>query len=104
MYMFKKNKELLKMLEEYLELTGNSLKFFGEAMEHTLENKLDEHFEVLTEKTHREESNADDMRRKIELEMYKKSLLPELKKIASTLVIMKFTGGEPTINEDFKIS
>ncbi|RZD42978.1 MAG: hypothetical protein CXT73_01760 [Methanobacteriota archaeon] len=33
----------------------------------------------------------------------KKSLLPELKKIASTLVIMKFTGGEPTINEDFKM-
>ena len=33
----------------------------------------------------------------------KKSLLPELKKLAQGLEIMKFTGGEPTINDDFKM-
>lgn len=77
MFLFKKNKELLAKLETYLKLASNALNVFSDAIDYALKTGLDEHFEVLARKAHQEESNADDIRREIESEMYKKSLLPE---------------------------
>ncbi len=77
MFLFKKNKELFEKLNNYLEVAQRTLAFFREGLSHSLEKGIDEHFEVLSRKTHREESNADDIRREIETEMFRKSLLPE---------------------------
>ena len=77
MFFLNKNKELQKMLEEYLGLVRETLDKFSESMTHVLKNGIDEHFHVLGTETHQKESNADDLRRDIEIQMYKKSLLPE---------------------------
>lgn len=65
------------MLEQYLSVVDATMDNFSEAFQYLLENGIDEHFKVLGSKTHKKESNADDLRRSIELEMYQKSLLPE---------------------------
>jgi len=77
MFLFKKNLKLMGRLEEYLKVNQETLDEFVEAMDYVMAEGIDEHFEVLARQTHTKESNADDIRRKIEHEMYAKSLLPE---------------------------
>ncbi len=77
MFIFKKNKKLLDMLEQYLSVVKETIDEFSEAFQYLLKSGIDEHFKVLGSQTHKKESNADDLRRDIELEMYEKSLLPE---------------------------
>jgi len=77
MFLFSKNKELLARLEEYLSLASNSINLFSEAFSHVLKKGINEHFEILARRVHQEESNADDVRRQIELDLYEKSLMPE---------------------------
>ena len=77
MFIFKKNQMLLDRLEEYLKVAQEALDEFLEAFKYLMKNDIDEHFDVLARQTHSKESNADDLRRKIEQEMYAKSLLPE---------------------------
>lgn len=77
MFAFGKNKELMSKLEEYLKVVKEAVDLFSESILYMLKNGIDEHFRTLTEKTHNLESNADDIRRSIELDMYQKSLLPE---------------------------
>lgn len=77
MWLFRKNKELLAKLDEYMKTAVNSLAVFEETITHYMAHGIDEHFNVLVKKTHQQESLADDIRRSIELEMYQKSLLPE---------------------------
>ena len=77
MFLFKKNLKLMEKLKEYLEVNQETINEFVKATKYLLDNGIDEHFEVLTKQTHSKESNADDIRREIEHEMYAKSLLPE---------------------------
>jgi uncharacterized protein len=77
MFIFKKNQKLLERLEEYLNVSQAAINEFVTAFKYVLKKGIDEHFEVLARQTHSIESNADDIRRKIEQEMYAKSLLPE---------------------------
>ena len=77
MFSFKKNQKLMDMLEQYLAVVDETLDEFSEAFLYLLKNGIDEHFKVLGSQTHKKESNADDLRRDIELQMYEKSLLPE---------------------------
>ena len=77
MFLFRKNKKLLDMLESYLAVVSETLQEFSLAFHYLMENGIDEHFKVLGSQTHKKESNADDLRRDIELLMYEKSLLPE---------------------------
>ena len=77
MFTFAKNKQLLSSLNEYIKVTENTMKLFSDAMVYLLNNCLDEHFSVLAAKVSKLESDADDLRRQIELDMYQKSLLPE---------------------------
>lgn len=77
MFLFKKNKKLMERLEEYLQVNQETMDEFVEAINYVMDKKIDEHFEVLARQTHTKESNADDIRRKIEHEMYAKSQLPE---------------------------
>ena len=77
MFMFAKNRKLLEGLEEYLKVVQETLDEFVLAIKYAMNEGLDEHFEVLARQTHSKESNADDIRRQIEQDMYAKSLLPE---------------------------
>lgn len=77
MSFFKRNLDLLKKLEAYLDIAAQTMDFYRQAINYSLKKGIDEHFEVLARKTHHDESNADDLRRLIEFEMYEKSLLPE---------------------------
>jgi uncharacterized protein len=77
MFAFGKNKQLLKELEVYLSLIEETIKLFEEGIDTFIENGISEHFKLIAKKTHQNESNADDLRRQIELDLYKKSLLPE---------------------------
>jgi len=77
MFLFRKNRELQARLDEYLNLAHRTVQFFAEAVEFSLAQGLNEHFEVLCRRCHQEESNADDVRRQIELDLFEKSLLPE---------------------------
>ena len=67
----------MNMLEEYLNVAQEAIDEFIVAFKYVSKKGIDEHFEVLAKQTHIKESNADDLRRKIEQEMYAKSLLPE---------------------------
>ena len=69
MFVFRKNKRLLEMLQEYLSLVCETLDEFSDAFSHMLTDGLDDHFRELGRKTHQKESNADDLRREIEFEM-----------------------------------
>ena len=77
MFLFKKNRKLLDMLNRYLAVVNGTTDEFAAAFHHLLEKGIDEHFKVLGTQTHKMESNADDLRREIELLMYEKSLMPE---------------------------
>lgn len=77
MYFFRKNRELQVRLNEYLALAMRTVEYFAEACDHVLEHGIDEHFEILSQRCHQEESNADDIRRQIELDLFTQSLLPE---------------------------
>lgn len=77
MFLFHKNRKLLDMLNRYLAVVNDTTDEFSAAFNYLLENGIDEHFKVLGSKTHKMESNADDLRRDIELLMYEKSLMPE---------------------------
>ena len=65
------------MLDRYLTVVSDTMEEFSAAFHYLLQNGIDEHFKVLGEQAHKKESNADDLRRDIEMLMYEKSLLPE---------------------------
>ncbi len=62
---------------DYLEQWEKCLEGFRNAMEVYLTEGLGERFDYYVEHTHKMESRADDLRKKIEWEMYSKALLPE---------------------------
>ncbi len=77
MFMFKKNREILELLDKYLQLTMEDLEEFGKAFSKALKKGVTEKVEALAKGTHAKESDADDIRREIEIRMYENSLLPE---------------------------
>ena len=62
---------------DYLEQWGKCLEDFKSAMDAYLTEGLGEKFDYYVEHTHKMESRADYLRKKIEWEMYSKALLPE---------------------------
>ncbi len=77
MYIFRKNKALIELYKNYLDLCAETLVLFNDAIIHSFEKGLNEHFDVLAAKVHEKETCADEVRRKIECTMYEQSLLPE---------------------------
>ena len=77
MFSFSKNKQLFSELDKYLKVTEEAMTVFSEALTYLLKNSMDEHFKVMASRVSKLESEADDLRRKIELEVYQESLLPE---------------------------
>lgn len=76
-FFLKKQRLIEKYVFEYLELWKKCLESFKKAIDVYLEKGLGEEFDYCVEATHKKESHLDDLRRKIEWEMYSKALLPE---------------------------
>ena len=75
--LFRKQRHVEAMVFEYLSGWEACLDRFKLAMDLYLEKGLGDEFSAMVQQTHRLEARADDLRRKIEYEMYAKALLPE---------------------------
>lgn len=73
----RKQKSIEKLIFNYLDEYKICLESFNNAMNIYLENGLGEQFSYYVHQTHKMESQADYIRKKIEWEMYSKALLPE---------------------------
>jgi predicted phosphate transport protein (TIGR00153 family) len=76
-FLYSKQREIERMVGDYLDLWEGCLARFREALETYLATGLGEDFDFLVERTHRAESQADDQRREIIRHMYARGLLPE---------------------------
>ena len=86
MFMFGKNRIVREHIDKYLKIMQETVSTFAAAMEHYREHGIDEHFHTLVQKTHGSESDADDVRREIESELFEKSLLPEVREDVMLLI------------------
>ena len=77
MFLFKRNRELIEKINQYLVIGSNDIKLFEDAMHHYITNGNDRTFEGLLEKISDIEGEADTLLHDIEGFLYKKSLLPE---------------------------
>ena len=77
MLLFKKNRKLMEHINQYMTIFNNLLDSFLEGFNHALECGPDDQLETCAQRTHKLESNADDIRREIENMLYTESLLPE---------------------------
>ncbi len=76
-FFLRKQRLIEKDVFDYLYQWKKCLEDFKAGMEVYLNEGLGEKFDYCVERTHKMESQADDLRRKIEWEMYSKALLPE---------------------------
>ena len=76
-FLFKKERQLQSLIYSYLENLGVVLDHFAKAMNVLFEKGLHDDFHFMTERTHKAESKADDIREEINLLMYSKALIPE---------------------------
>jgi len=86
MFLFKKNKMLMENLKQYAVLAGEALDSFNAAIQHLMAHGPDDQFEIMAERTHKLESNADDLRREIEEKLYTESLLPDAREDLFTML------------------
>jgi len=77
MFMWKKNQALREDIDRYLAVVDECLDCFCRGLQHVIEHGHDAHFLGLVDETHQKESDADGIRREIELQLYEKSLLPD---------------------------
>lgn len=76
-FFLRKQKLIETYVFDYLSQWKACLEDFRNGMDVYLTDGLGEKFDYYVERTHKMESQADDMRKKIEWEMYSKALLPE---------------------------
>jgi len=73
----RKQKLIERYVFDYLNQWKICLEDFKNGMEVYLSEGIGEKFDFYVQQTHKTESRADDLRRKVEWEMYSKALLPE---------------------------
>jgi hypothetical protein len=73
----KSQKHIESLYDEYLEEWRKCARCFREGMDIYFASGISEEYAFWVEHTHKMESNADDLRRRIEFELYSKALLPE---------------------------
>ncbi|MFH1132221.1 MAG: DUF47 family protein [Pseudomonadota bacterium] len=73
----RKQRHVQKMVSQYMDVWISCMRAFREAWDVFFVEGASEEFLYRVNATHKEESRADDTRRKIELELYSKALLPE---------------------------
>ena len=74
---FRKERQLERLIYDYLENLGSIQSQFVKAMDVCLEKGLCDEFCFLREQTHKFESKADDLREEINELMYSRALIPE---------------------------
>ncbi len=74
---WKKEERIIHKIEAYLDQVDKTRDLFRRTMGELVRGQRDEHSEARVMEVHASESLADDIRREIELEMYKKALIPE---------------------------
>lgn len=75
--MWRKNKAILEKIRNYLKVSRSTVERFFEGLCHCIEHGRDTRFARFVDETHQLESDADTVRREIELTLFRKSLLPE---------------------------
>ncbi len=76
-FFFKRQRQVESLIYSYLDNLQMTETRFDEALSTCLDNGICEHFDFLTEQTHKYESKADDIREDIKALMYGKALIPE---------------------------
>lgn len=76
-FFFKRQLKIESLIHSYLSNLKMSQQSFDEALNTCLEDGVCDHFDFLTEQTHKFESKADDIREEINTLMYGKALIPE---------------------------
>jgi uncharacterized protein len=76
-FLFRKQKRVEEMIYTYVEHFLGCVESFKTGMSCYFEKGTGADFDFWVNKTHKEESALDDLRRTIELELYSKELLPE---------------------------
>jgi predicted phosphate transport protein (TIGR00153 family) len=75
--LWKKEKSIIDKIQAYLDQVDTCRKRFRVCIEKLLLEPDNEENQAILEEVHRAESKADDLRRNIELELYKRALIPE---------------------------
>lgn len=76
-FLFRQQRQVTRLFLSYMETWRKCAETFVRAMNFYLEQGLCDEFSYLCEQTHKLESQADDIRRDIEFQLYSKALLPE---------------------------
>jgi predicted phosphate transport protein (TIGR00153 family) len=76
-FFFKKEKQLEKLIYNYLENLGMIEKQFVKAMNLWIKEGISDDFHFLIDQTHKHESRADDLRDEANELMYRRALIPE---------------------------
>lgn len=76
-FLWKKQKQIEKAIEDYLQETDLCLAAFGEAFSTYFSEGMGPKFEELADRAHAHESKSDDKRRDIERSLYNRTLIPE---------------------------
>jgi predicted phosphate transport protein (TIGR00153 family) len=77
MLFFKRTRQIQARIQEYLDSAAEVLEAYQRGLDYYVGRGITPHFQALVDEIHAKESQADDLRRDIELELYKRSLLPE---------------------------
>ena len=95
---FKKQTEVKQMIDTYLDKVDSCIRQFRDSMMRFLVNGCTREFIWDVEKAHKFESEADDLRRKIQMTLYGKALLPDSR--GDLLLLLEFYDRIPSAAED----
>lgn len=98
MFHWKRNRIVLEGIERYIGVVSDTLHECQSCLAHYRLNGRDEGFRALVEVVGEKEHSADELRRHVELELYRKSLLPESRE--DVLLLMERTDLIPNQAED----
>jgi len=73
----RKQRSIEKDVFQYLDTWKNCLEYFKDGMELYLSGGISEECNYCVQEVHKTEERADELRRKVEWEMYSKALIPE---------------------------
>lgn len=97
-FFWKKQADVREMIDAYLDTVDSCMEKFHESMKRFLVTGCSQEFDREIEEVHKFESAADDLRRKIQMTLYGKALLPDSR--GDLLVLLEFYDRIPGAAED----
>ena len=95
---WKKQEDIKEMIDEYLDMVDSCIRLFHQSMMRFLSTGCTQEFAWEVEQVHKFESEADDLRRKVQMTLYGKALLPDSR--GDLLVLLEFYDRIPSAAED----